>query len=277
MYCELKDGFIIISDGPGKKPMGFMEIHYSRLKLSLEGSEKKIRLIKNKKYEELWSDEETILKKWFEGLAPYCIYSNFRADYEILGLLGKGNFAKVYLVEDRKTKAKYSAKIFDKDLVKKDPFELECFLYEVQMLRKVKGSYLLRTHRIYEGENNIYCLGEYYSGGTLYEHLKNLGRPTELHTITIMKQLLEALAYLEKLNLIHRDLKPENIMLVDKSASDLSIVDFGFMTKKTDYKKLFSRCGTPGYVAPEVLADQEYNCNADVFSAGIIFYVLLSK
>ena len=96
-----------------------------------------------------------------------------------------------------------------------------------------------------------------------------------------MRQVLEALAYLQVRGLIHRDLKPENIMLANKSTSEtsieISVVDFGFMTKVSEHKILFSRCGTPGFVAPEVLADYDYDCKADIFSAGVIFYVLLLR
>lgn len=103
--------------------MGFMDISYSRLKLSTAPDDRKLRLIKNKKYEELWSDDEKILNKWYDRLSKQCIYSNFRADYDIHNLLGKGNFAKVYLVEDKTTRKKLSAKIFDKVLIKEDEFE----------------------------------------------------------------------------------------------------------------------------------------------------------
>lgn len=83
------------------------------------------------------------------------------------------------------------------------------------------------------------------------------------------------MAYLASKVLIHRDLKPENIIFRDKDDPfDVVIVDFGFATKVEDYKLLFTRCGTPGYVAPEVLNDFPYNCKADVFSAGIILYIL---
>lgn len=123
VYCELWENIILIKEGPNKKPMGFMDVSYSRLKLTLTPEEKKLRLIKNKKYEELWSDDEAVLTNWYERLSRVCIYSNFRSDYDVLSLLGKGNFAKVYLVEDRVSKAKFSAKIFDKQLIKDDEFE----------------------------------------------------------------------------------------------------------------------------------------------------------
>lgn len=83
--------------------------------------------------------------------------------------------------------------------------------------------------------------------------------------------------YLEGENIIHRDIKPENILFRSKEyGSELALVDLGFATYVKDYNKLFTRCGTPGFVAPEVLHDKPYNCKADVFSVGVIFYIMLT-
>ena len=111
VYCELWQHIIVIKESPTKKAMGFMDVSYSRLKLSVNADGKRLRLIKNKKYEELWSEDEKSLAQWYEQLGKFCVYSNFRSDFEILTLLGKGNFAKVYLVEDKATKKQFSAKI----------------------------------------------------------------------------------------------------------------------------------------------------------------------
>lgn len=145
------------------------------------------------------------------------------------------------------------------------------------MLRLIKGPHLLKTWKIYEGESNLYCVGDFFSGGTLYDYLKEHGRLTEAHSISVMRQIIEALAYLETQGLIHRDIKPENILFTDKTLENAALVDFGFATRKEEFKKLFTRCGTPGWVAPEVLADQDYNTAVDVYSAGLIFYFLLTK
>lgn len=101
------------------------------------------------------------------------------------------------------------------------------------------------------------------------------GRFNEKDSLEVIYRILKGLSYLEGLDIIHRDLKPENIVFRDKEDPyEVVIVDFGFATKVEDYKNLFTRCGTPGYVAPEVLNDFPYNWKADVFSAGIIFYIL---
>ena len=90
-----------------------------------------------------------------------------------------------------------------------------------------------------------------------------------------MKKLLESLDYLHSKKLMHRDIKPENIILKDNiSETDIVLVDFG-LCEYTDSKELlFKRCGTPGYVAPEILNDEKYSTKVDIFSAGVILYLL---
>ena len=86
----------------------------------------------------------------------------------------------------------------------------------------------------------------------------------------MISRLTKALAYLEERSIIHRDIKPENVVFSDKKGlQNPVLVDLGFATYEKDFRNLFSRCGTPGYVAPEVLNDLDYNCKADLFSLGV--------
>lgn len=88
----------------------------------------------------------------------------------------------------------------------------------------------------------------------------------------------QALEYLESKSIIHRDIKPENVVFARQNTlDDPVLVDLGFATFEKDYKLLFSRCGTPGHVAPEVLNDKEYNSNADIYSLGIVLYMMITK
>lgn len=135
----------------------------------------------------------------------------------------------------------------------------------------------MKLRELYEGQNYVYCVTEAYHGGNLLNRIlkKPNGRFSEKESLEIMYRILKALQYLESRDIIHRDLKPENIIFKEtEDTPEVVIVDFGFATKVEDYKTLFTRCGTPGYVAPEVLNDFPYNTKADVFSAGITFYIL---
>ena len=144
------------------------------------------------------------------------------------------------------------------------------------MMRVIDHLRLSKTYEIYEGDNHVYCVCKYYNGRDLLSYLIEEGLPSEKVTINITKQILQALSYLSTLKIMHRDVKPENILFVDEQENQIVIVDYGFATYEKDYKKLFSRCGTPGFVAPEVLNDEEYDCSIDVYSCGIILYLMLS-
>ena len=181
------------------------------------------------------------------------------------------------MVERKTNKEEFAAKIFDKNLIMSDPMEKKCLLYEISMLREMNHHRVCKLYELYEGENYIYCLNELYNGSTLLDAIIKKGFQPEKKSLKIIFQIIEGLAYMHSKNIIHRDLKPENIIFKDSDNKiNLGLVDFGFATYEKDYKLLFTRCGTPGYVAPEVLNDLPYNCKADIFSCGVIFYMILT-
>ncbi len=136
-----------------------------------------------------------------------------------------------------------------------DDLEKKCLLYEIKMMRVMKHYRLLKLFEIYEGENFIYCLCELYGGSDVLNAIIKKGSQPEAKALTILLQILEGLVYLHKNKIMHRDLKPENILFKKEDEIDIGIVDLGFATYDYEYKDLFIRCGTPGYVAPEVLND----------------------
>ena len=111
-------------------------------------------------------------------------------------------------------------------------------------------------------------------GGDLFEHLMKFGVYNERKASELACSLLKAIRYVHSRGIIHRDIKPENIII--KHAFDdtnVKISDFGLATF-ADQNFLFTRCGTPGYVAPEVLADKKYGSKVDIFSIGVILYIV---
>ena len=142
-------------------------------------------------------------------------------------------------------------------------------------------------HAVYEGDNTFYMVMDLLEGKSLHDEMNNHknGFPEEIAK-NIMLQILTGIEYMHSKNIMHRDLKPENIMLQRKNdLGSLKIVDFGLATS-TDVDKyiinitrfLFPKCGTPGYVAPEIanLIDKsiKYDKVCDIFSAGVIFFKL---
>ena len=119
---------------------------------------------------------------------------------------------------------------------------------------------------------------DYACGGELFTLLRREGRFANDVALFFASEILLAFDYLHGMDIAYRDLKPENLIFESKGDnSDIKIADFGLAAKlKYPDEKLKLRCGSPGYVAPELLRNEGYNCSADVFSAGVIFYVMLT-
>ena len=281
-YFELRGSLVYCYQKPGDRPIAFMDVAGAFVK-STSGTMVNgepnfgVKLIKRKTYEELFTPVAKDADGWFAVLKKYCILTKFKLYFETVQVLGRGNFAKVFLVRRVTDQKEFAVKVFSKRDVTSSPTEKKCLLYEIKMMRKMNHHRLIRLYEIYEGENFIYCLCELYTGPSLLDAIIKKGSQPEEKALSIILQILEALAYIHSKSIIHRDLKPENIILRTANEQiDIVIVDLGFATYEQDYKNLFTRCGTPGYVAPEVLNDKSYDCRADIYAAGIIFYLMLT-
>ena len=133
---------------------------------------------------------------------------------------------------------------------------------------------MARLHYAYEDNNKICFLQELVSGGNLFDRLLYRKKYSELQAALLMKNLLKLLQYLEDKNIIHRDIKFENILLVnDIDDYNIKLVDFGFANKTSNIDLKFA-CGTPGYIAPEVLKGINCDFKSGICSAGIVLYAL---
>ena len=137
---------------------------------------------------------------------------------------------------------------------------------------------MITLYETYETTKYIHLLLPYLQGGELFEKIKSKGLYRESDARPVMTNFISALEYLHQRNIVHRDLKPENLILASKENNwDLKIADFGLATIiKDPSKKLYLRCGSPGYVAPELLREYGYDCQSDMFSVGVIFYIILT-
>ena len=145
---------------------------------------------------------------------------------------------------------------------------------EIILMKILDHPNIIKLYEVYEGEYHIYLVMELLKGGELFDRIVKKGINKEKDACIIIVRLLSALEYLHGLGIMHRDIKPENLILKDEHDFEIKLADFGLAEFVTKTDLLFRRCGTPGYVAPEILADKPYDTKVDVFSAGVILYIL---
>lgn len=184
--------------------------------------------------------------------------------------LGSGSFGTVKKVLHKKTNQERACKI-----LKKSDQDVDKFFLEVEILSKLSHPNIMQIYEFYDDNKNFYIISELCKGGELYEMIIKKGFLTEYEAAVIMKQLLSAICYSHKNNVVHRDLKPENILLDDKNDTLLiKLIDWGGARYYQKNKKMSKLHGTPYYIAPEVL-NADYDEKCDIWSAGVILYILL--
>jgi len=158
------------------------------------------------------------------------------------------------------------------------PRRLQALQNEINILRMLNHKNIIKLYEVYENDLYVHIVMEYLKGGELFKQLQEKGAYSEKDAALMFKLILEALDYCHERGVIHRDLKPENMILIGGSANkwELKIADFG-LSAIVDPKNLQTlKCGSPGYVAPEVLNSMGYDTKADIYSAGVILIVLLT-
>eukprot|EP00968_Pinguiococcus_pyrenoidosus_P000726 scaffold47_cov258-Pinguiococcus_pyrenoidosus.AAC.53 len=148
-------------------------------------------------------------------------------------------------------------------------------LPKVEILMNISHPNIIKVYDFFSDENNYYLTSEIMAGGELFERIVERHHYSENDAREICFVLLNTLAYLHDADIVHRDLKPENLLMVGpESQAAVKIADFGF-AKRLEGGKVTDKCGTPGYVAPEVIKQDPYGVSADVWSLGVIIYILL--
>ncbi|XP_046440388.1 calcium/calmodulin-dependent protein kinase type 1-like isoform X2 [Daphnia pulex] len=193
--------------------------------------------------------------------------------YELKDLLGTGAFSQVRLAESKTEAGKlFAVKIIDKTALKGKEDSLE---NEIKVLRRLKHPNIVQLLETYEDKSKVYLVMELVTGGELFDRIVEKGSYTEKDAADLMRQVLEAVDYMHEQGVVHRDLKPENLLYYcPDEDSKIMISDFG-LSKMEDSGIMATACGTPGYVAPEVLAQKPYGKAVDVWSIGVISYILL--
>ncbi|EYC14268.1 hypothetical protein Y032_0041g441 [Ancylostoma ceylanicum] len=195
--------------------------------------------------------------------------------FSVLRLLGDGNTALVYEVMDRSSQEHSALKVIARDSAVGKVALIES---ELAIMKKIEHPYIVKMFEEWTIDGAYYLSLELVEGGDLFEHLCVVRRLAERQAARLTKGLVQALSYLHDNSIVHRDVKPENLLLYTGSHGEfeLKLADFGLATElPEDGGKLTTICGTPTYVASEVILETGYDEKVDVWATGVILYVML--
>ncbi|KAK6467539.1 death-associated protein kinase 3-like [Huso huso] len=200
--------------------------------------------------------------------------------YEMGEELGSGQFAIVRKCRERSTGNEYAGKFIKKRRLSSSRrgVSREEIEREVNILREIQHPNIITLHDIFENKTDVILILELVSGGELFDFLAEKESLTEEEATQFLKQILDGVHYLHSKSIAHFDLKPENIMLLDKNVPSprIKLIDFGIahqITAGNEFKNIF---GTPEFVAPEIVNYEPLGLEADMWSIGVITYILLS-
>ncbi|WRX29988.1 Protein kinase domain - like 10 [Theobroma cacao] len=190
--------------------------------------------------------------------------------YEIGRTIGEGTFAKVKFAQNTETGESVAMKVLDRSTIIKHKM-VDQIKREISIMKLVRHPYVVIASR-----TKIYIILEFITGGELFDKIVHNGRLSEAEARRYFQQLIDGVEYCHSKGVYHRDLKPENLLL--DSQGNLKISDFGLSAlPEQGVSLLRTTCGTPNYVAPEVLSHKGYDgAVADVWSCGVILYVLMA-
>lgn len=200
--------------------------------------------------------------------------------YEIGEELGSGQFAIVKRCKEKSTGIEYAAKFIKKrqSRASRRGVRREEIEREVDILQQLQHPNIVALHDVYENRTDVVLILELVSGGELFDFLAQKESLSEEEATQFIKQILDGVQYLHSKRISHFDLKPENIMLLDRNVPvpRIKLIDFGLAHKieaGADFKNIF---GTPEFVAPEIVNYEPLGLEADMWSIGVITYILLS-
>eukprot|EP01084_Bolivina_argentea_P173123 299864_1 len=203
------------------------------------------------------------------------------AKYDLRKTLGTGSFAVVKLGICRETGERYAIKEIDKKKyeLKSKSRKKNTIMNEANILQQINHKNIIKVYDVFDENNTLYIVLEMAFGGELFERIIKEKKLNENIARYIMKQLLSSIMYLHDHKIAHRDLKPENILMKENKSWDIKITDFGLSRLlEYDAEMLTTMCGTPLFLAPEVLTSKKsggYGFEVDYWSIGVILYLML--
>lgn len=195
-------------------------------------------------------------------------------EYRISDTLGKGSFATVKRATSLADGKEWAVKIIDK--TKLDADDEAALKVEVEILQTVDHPNIVQLHQIFDCPKVFYMVMELMTGGELFDRIVAKEKYTEDEARIVVRKLAAAIEYCHGMGIVHRDLKPENLLYSSPDDdAEIKIADFGLAKLIRSADMMATACGTPGYVAPEILSGGTYTEKVDLWSLGVITYILL--
>ena len=213
---------------------------------------------------------------WIEKLKIATGYTNLLEIYDVKNKLGSGKFGLVKLGIHKKTGQKVAIKIMKKSSM--DSSDLELVRTEIEILKICQHPNIIRLYNVFENADYLYIIMEYCYGGDLFSYLENRHfRVSEKRASNIIHQMATAVYYMHSYGVVHRDLKPENVLMTSTDEdSEIRILDFGLSKILGPYEKCDEPYGTLTYCAPEIIVDEPYSKPVDLWSLGVMTYLMVS-
>lgn len=193
-------------------------------------------------------------------------------DFILLKTVGKGSFGKVVMVRKKDNNQIYAMKILKKEMVLRR-MQYEHTLSERRILENIDHPYIVSLRFAFQSEHKLYMVFDFFNGGELYHYLSQTGLFGETRARFYAAQITLALEYLHERSIVYRDLKPENLIL--DAQGHIRITDFGLSKEGVEGDTLTSICGTPEYLAPEILRRKPYGFAVDWWSLGTLLYEMI--
>uniref|UniRef100_A0A0C3TT10 Protein kinase domain-containing protein n=1 Tax=Guillardia theta (strain CCMP2712) TaxID=905079 RepID=A0A0C3TT10_GUITC len=205
--------------------------------------------------------------------------------YHIGSTLGKGSFAVVKEAQHKHTGVRVAIKMIDRSNPGFVAFDADALRKEIATMHRINHRNCIRLHEVFEEQGYICLVLDLVTGGELFDRIIARGHYSEKDAAEVSRDVLQAVAYLHAQGIVHRDLKPENLLYMSNDESmpeykHIKVADFGLARCGSPDSPMRTMCGTPGYVAPEVLdprltAPHGYGPQIDVWSIGVVLYIML--
>lgn len=278
---EIRSNYLIFVQPANNERLAFIDLNLTFVKQVTAppqfGIMPGFRFNNSEKKETIYSEQPATIAELERHLMRWCIFTRFSFEFVTERQIHRGFNSVLYLVRNVRSNERWVVKVFEKEPIMKSAEQHTLVENEILIMREFDHPNIVHLKQIFEGENNLYCVIEYFAGKQLLQEVQDFRVFSEQYALIIMKQVLIALEQMHQKGIMHRDIKLDNIMFKNNEEfSEVALVDLGFGCRFARCLEISPWCGSAGYTAPEILFNQPYTAKVDVYSAGVVLYMMLS-